>query len=630
MNRATAPAPAASAGVVANHVRSSLREQRFLLWELLGTEQALLSRQPFAGRDRAHWDAELERARTFAHELGASYQRDDAEACQLQPDGSVSIPSAYAALWPRWRDWAQLGAAPSASETGAMPAPVKQAVMEMLMGANPSFMCYGGFTAPAARLVRQHGTPLQQRLFLERLEGYWWDACYCATEAGAGSDLLAMRAQAVEVSPGLWHLEGEKRYITAGSHGLTENTLYIVLARPAGAAAGSMFLSCYLVPRWWVDPETGETSDNHVRCTGVPDKMGLRGCPNTHLQFGVAGPTRALLLGDRRNAGLLQFAVLARQARVNTGIFAVGLASQAYLHSVQHAARRVQGRRLSESSLPEAARVPIIEHADVQRMLIDMKARTEACRALIGRVSLLSATGLTRDAEDPAAVPERKLLELLVPIVKTWCAEQCASVCDTAIQVHGGLGYTDAVPVAQYARDARILSIWEGTSYVQALLLVRDVLAYGRNPGLLDGLYGLVRSSIAARPVPEGLTAAPALLEQSLADCRAVMETVHQALQARRLDAMALHFTRIAQMFGHTLGAWCLLEAAQVAQEALATQRDSRERAFYRGKLKAARHYFDVVLPEVGHHRAAVQADAGGGLDLQLAEFACIDEELQP
>ena len=186
------------------------------------------------------------------------------------------------------------------------------------------------------------------------------------------------------------------------------------------------------------------------------------------------------------------------------------------------------------------------------------------------------------------------------------------------------------MPVAQYARDARILSIWEGTSYVQALLLVRDALAYGRNPVLLDGLYAMVRASVAARPVPECLAQAPAQLEQALADCRAVMATVHQALLARRLDAMALHFTRIAQMFGATLGAWCLLEAAQVAQAALGAERDAGERAFYRGKLKAARYYFEAVLPTVGHICHTVLTDAGGGLDLQLAEFACIDEECLP
>ncbi len=612
--------------------RGRLRELRFVLWELLRADR-LLDAPPFRGFDRGYHDEVLERALAFAREIGASADADDREGCSLGPDGRVRIPASFERLWPRWRAWADLGTPVAAADGPAaesqLPAPVKQAVMELLMGANPAFMCFGGFTAPAARLVREHGTDLQKRLFLERLEGWWWDACYCATEADAGSDLLAMRSAATEIEgePGVWAIEGEKRYITAGRHELTENTLYVVLARVAPARADSMFLSCFLVPRYWIDPVTGERSDNHVACVAVPDKMGLRACPNTHLRFGTGGPTRALLLGDRRNAGLLQFTALARQARVNTGIFGVGLAAQACADSVAYARTRVQGKRLADASNAGADRVSIVEHADVQRMLLDMKARTEAARVLIGRVAMLSAEGLAEAPDAESQAERRRLAALLVPIVKTWCAEQCARVCDTAIQVHGGIGYTDATSVGRYARDARVLSIWEGTSYVQALLLVRDALAFGRNRAQWQALRAAVLGTLAQRPMPAELQPQHAALLRALDDCAAVLERVREALEQRRLEPMATQFVRIAEMFGHTLGAWSLLEAAQVAAAALPQAGSDDERAFYRGKLKAARHFFDCVLPEVAHARALVDAAAGEGLAASADELALLDEE---
>ncbi|UXI66194.1 acyl-CoA dehydrogenase [Tahibacter amnicola] len=616
-----------------NHLATSLRELRFLLWEFLPTESELLSVPPYGGRDRAYYDDVLEKARGFALEMGEAYRASDIEECHLRDDGTVALPTDFERLWSRWSAWAELGAAATgraeANGDAVMPAPVKQAIMELLMGANPAFMCFGGFTAPAARLIRLHGTPQQKALLLEPLESFHWDACYCATENEAGSDLLAIRTEAEEVGPSLWSLTGDKRYITAGRHDLTDNTVYVVLARLKDAPANSMFLSCFLVPRYWIDTDTGERSDNHVECIGVPRKMGLRGCPNTHLTFGRKGQTRAFLLGDRRNAGLLQFVSLARQARVNSGIFAVGLASTAYLNSVRYARGRVQGRRLSQVSSADAARVPIIEHADVQRMLIDMKARVEACRGLIGKVSLLSAR-LTRaehrdqpDADEIAA--GRKLVELLVPIVKTYCSEQGWRVCEAAIQLHGGIGYTDSVPVEQYARDARIMSIWEGTTYVQALLLVRDALAFGRNASLMDRLEGMMRDSFAERPLAPSVAPRADELWNAFGECRAAMNGVHRALQERRLDPASFHFTRIAEMFGTTLAAWCLLEAASVAEHAAARTTDAQEHAFYRGKTKAMHYFFDLVLPEVEHARHLVEKTVADDIALQSAEFALID-----
>lgn len=613
------------------HFRASLRELHFFLWELLRLDE-LLARPPFLGNDRASVAALLERGLAFANEMAASYASADEEGCRLEADGRVRLPTGFAELWQRWIGWDDLGAQADGVRTGVIPPPAKQAVMEMLMGANPAFMCFGGFTPPATRLIRAHGTPAQRAALLPALEAFRWDACYCATESGAGSDLLAIASTGRPLDEdGEWAVQGEKLYITAGAHDLTENTLYIVLARMHDASADSMFLSCFLVPRYWTDARTGERLDNHVRCVEVPRKMGMKGCPNTRLRFGAGGASRAWLLGDRRNAGMLQFATLARHARVNSAIFATGLASTAYLNSVSYARHRIQGRRLHQSAMARAPRQPIIGHADVQRMLLDMKARLEASRSLVGRVTWLSAwqeAGLAADAPDQERI-ERwgGLARLLVPIAKTWTAEQAWKVCETAMQVHGGIGYTEHTPVEQYLRDVKILSIWEGTSYVQSLVLVRDVLGFGRSRRALDALRAWIEDTLRPAADHPHLRARHAAVLAALDDCAAVMAHLHAEVQAGRLDACSHHFTRIADMFGTTVGAWGLLEGASIALDRLAGDDapDPAERGFYRGKVKAMDYFFDVLLPSVGQSRQLVVRPVADYQHIDADELACMD-----
>lgn len=615
------------------HFRASLRELRFFLWELLGT-QSVLGRTPYQGRERAQLDELLERGLEFANEMAQWYSSADEQGCRLDTQGRVHLPSGFEDLWQRWQGWADLGLQAGAAnqDQGLIPGPVKQAVMELLMGANPAFMCFGGFTPPATRLVRTHGTEMQKARLLPPLEQFRWDACYCATEADAGSDLLAITSSGRELGNGVWVVEGEKLYITAGLHDLTENTLYVVLARLDGAPRDSMFLSCFLVPRWWYDEQTGEWIDNHVRCIEVPRKMGMKGCPNTRLRFGAGGVSRGWLLGDRRNAGMLQFATLARHARVNSGIFAIGLASTAYLNSVAYARRRVQGRRLHENAVAQAQRQAIIQHADVQRMLLDMKARVEACRTLVGRITWLSTQQELEEAEalpDIAALERyAKLMPVLVPIAKTWTAEQSWKVCETAMQVHGGIGYTEHAPVEQYLRDVKILSIWEGTSYVQSLVLVRDALAYGRRQKSVQWLREWIEDTLAPCASFPTLELPRQAVLTALSHCAAVLDHVKHEVQAGRLNDCSHHFTRIADMFGTTLGAWGLLESAQVAAQKLAADMSlvEADRAFYLGKLKAMEYFIDVVLPSVALGRQLIAREAPAYVHVSAPELASMED----
>ncbi|MEX3959743.1 acyl-CoA dehydrogenase [Trinickia sp. EG282A] len=614
----------------------SLRELRFFLWELNDVERRFLSAAPYSGRDRAYYDTLLERARDFALELGKSYRSSDIEGCTLGANGEVAIPSDFHALWTRFRaEWVAVfgnkraAAGEQASDGNAahanidVPPILTQVILEMFMGANPSFMTYGGFTRPATKLLQMHGTPAQKR-FVDRLSTYEWDACFCATEPQAGSDLTAVTTSAAPIGGDVYAVTGEKIYISAGMHELTGNTLYFVLARVDTATPDSFSLSCLVVPRFWENETTGELEPNHVECIGLPRKMGLKGCANTHLVFGRSGVTRAYLLGNRKNVGLLQLVPLMNQARMSTGMFGVGVASSAYLHSVAYARRRFQGRPIEAASDTSAPRVRIIEHADVQRMLLDMKVRVEGCRGLLGKLASAATQAAILEAApgaDTTAIERnRKLQQLLTPICKAFISDQAWRICETAIQVHGGIGYTDASPVEQNARDVKILSIWEGANYIQAQDLVRDKLGFGRNSVLmryfreeLDAC--LDRQAANAHDSFDrwfvALRAAADALERGL-------ERIAQTVQGGEMRASSQFYTRFLEMFGLVGSGWVLLESACIADRRLReddVKSDLAESAFYRGKIKSAAYFFENVLPLVEH-----QADV---LD-RMSSAACM------
>ncbi|WP_323122567.1 acyl-CoA dehydrogenase [Burkholderia alba] len=611
----------------------SLRELRFFLWELFEADRCFLAQGPYSTHDRAYFDALLERARDFALELGRSYQMADVEGCRLSDDGQVQIPSHFHALWARFRDeWSNTL---FGTEHG-LPPIVTQMIYEMFMGANPSFMTYGGFTRPAVKLLKMHGTP-HQKGFIGALESYRWDACFCATEPQAGTDLTAIALRAEPLDGDVYAVSGEKVYISAGMHELTENTLYFVLGRIDTATPDSFSLSCLVVPRYWPDEETGALLPNHVECIGLPRKMGLKGCANTHLVFGSNGTTRGWLLGSRRNVGLLQLMPLMNQARMSTGMFGVGVASSAYLHAVDYASRRMQGRPIEHASNTGAARVAIIEHADVQRMLLDMKSRVDGCRGLLGKLAATATRAsileVTPDS-DPAEIERhRKLQQLLTPICKAFISDQAWRICETAIQVHGGLGYTDASPVEQNARDVKILSIWEGTNYIQAQDLVRDKLGFGRHSRLIRYYRDELDAFLATRP--EGGADIDAGLAPLFGELRAGAERIEAALAhiAREVQDGHTHrssqfYTRFLDMFGLVTSAWVLLESACIAQRRLAAldpDAEPGEAAFYRGKLKSARYFFANVLPLVEQHARAIASIGDAAVSVSSDELAQVE-----
>lgn len=615
------------------------RELSFFLWEQCRLEERFLQHTPFLGTDRRRVEALLDRAEAFAARLAAAYRASDREGAHRMDDGSVRVPQAFPALWTEFRrDWAwvrRLGeqAALRGTAGEGIPPLVVQAITEMFMGANPAFMTYGGFTAFAMRLIEQHGTPAQRTLLLPKLATGEWDACYCATEAQAGSDLTAIATQAEPLGGELYALTGEKRYITAGMHPLTDNTVGVVIARVRDSLQRAFSLSCFLVPWRWPDGG-GRLAANHVECDHVDDKMGFSGCANTHLVFGRSGVTRGWLLGNRRDVALPQLVTLMRSARISTGQFGLAMASSAYLHCVRHACTRVQGRPFTEGADPGARRVAIVEHRDVQRMLLEMRSKVEGCRGLVGKlvthlceVERLLAASPGDDAAAPSARQadlerHRKMVLLYTPVIKAYVSDEAWRIATTAIQVHGGLGYLRDGPVEQYARDIKVLSIWEGTNYMQAQDLLRDKLNFGRQSTLWRWFEeDLARFLAQGRRWPalaaefEALQGAFAALQLALARIRALAD-------AGEFMRISQFCTRFLEMFAEVVLGWVQLEIATVASDRLAElAADDPQRPFYSGKLKSARFYLHDALAGVAFKGDTLRRSAETGIDIAASEF---------
>lgn len=609
-----------------NVYKSNLRDTRFVLWEQFDFSAAL-NRLQNDSLDRPTIDFLLDQAHLFAHqELGPYYQVADREGCHIgETANQVVIPRAFPALWQKYRDagWNRL-AAPLDDNGTRLPFLSIHASLEMLFGANPAFMMYSGFGVPISFLIENYGNAWLKSVFSQRLLVADWCGSFCMTEPDAGSDVGAIRTMAHRQADGTYLIEGEKIFITAGMHDLAENMIYLVVARTPGATAGTLGLSCFIVPRFRVDAEGNhldknfgdkalgaKTSgnkpigDNHVDCSRIENKMGLHGCATVGLVFGQRGPCTGYLLGDKENIGLNQIGSLMSLARVSTGVFALGMASSAYLNAANYATQRVQGVNIRQSFNPRARRVPIIEHLDVRRMLLEMKSKVEGSRALLLKLSYHFSMQRMIDAGDIQASPEETQrhegwAKLLTPLVKAYISDQSWRVAELAIQVLGGHGYIKDNPVEQYARDCKILSIWEGTNFMQSADLIRDKLAMGKDSVLLKLFAGDIREFC------EGITEQHPFYNERVLLLVALqaLETSHATFgrwaREQKLDLIFSVSTRFLEMMAETTLAWLLLQAAVIAERALQNETlADAEKSFYNGKIQSMKFFIRNVLPSV-------------------------------
>jgi acyl-CoA dehydrogenase len=588
--------------VPVNYV-AAIRDIEFALWQQLAIETNLLTQVAYEHLDVVTVNDALKRTRDFALDvLGPLYQSSDREGAELLPDGKIRLPQGFEEAWRLYKDGGWAGLSIPQSEGGlGFPYVVSTAIQEMLYGANPAFMTLSGFCVPLYFLLKKYGRAELQAAICPSLATLDWTACLCMTEPDAGSDVGAIATRARPLNDDRYAITGTKHFISAGSHDLAANIVYVVLARIEGAPTGTAGLSCFLVPRYRIESEESG-ADNHVRCLRLENKMGMKGCPTAQMGFGEHGESFGYLLGEKPHRGLLQLRSMMNQARITTGVFALGMASSAYLLSASYAAQRVQGTNQRMAFSVSAPRVRIVEHADVRRMLLEMKCTVEGCRALLYKMAYYGSFIPAADAvEHPDSPPWRRrlLIELLTPVLKAYLSDQAWRISELAIQVHGGFGYLIDGLVEQYARDVKVLSIWEGTNYLQAADLLRDKLGFGKRLTQLDVLERQILDELADAMLPEFADLQQQLVT-ALARLRETLGNEWEWVRKGRVDVVLLHATRVLRMFAHVLLGWVLLEAACTAARARSSCAEGQELiTFYEGKLLSVRFFFSHLMPMV-------------------------------
>ncbi|MCW0182245.1 MAG: acyl-CoA dehydrogenase [Zavarzinia sp.] len=580
------------------------RDLDFLLQDVLDLD-ALFTRPRFAEHDRASVAAMLDTAEKLADDhfaphaakLDANEPTFDGETVHIIPEVKAAL-DAYCA--------AGFMSAHADYEHGGMQLPhtVSMASSAIISAANISTAGYPFLTRAAANVIAKFGTAEQKATWLgAMLEGRYFGTM-ALTEPGAGSGLADLKTQAVPAGDGTYRITGNKIFISAGEHGLSENIVHLVLARIKGAPAGVKGISLFIVPKI-----LGDGTRNDVRLAGLIHKMGYRGTTSTMLNFGEGGGATGYLLGEAHK-GLSYMFHMMNEARVGVGLGAAVIGYAGYRVALDYAKTRLQGRppAAKDPSLPP---VPIVEHADVKRMLLASKSYVEGALALC----LLGAR-LVDDSET-AESPEARnrafqLLDLLTPMIKSWPSQWGLVANDLAIQVHGGYGYTREYPVERLWRDNRLNPIHEGTFGIQSLdLLGRKIFAdQGKALALLA--EEMLKTIEAAPPAfadeAGALANAIALVSETVA-------VLGRAAAGNRLDEALANSAVFLELLGHVVVAWLWLRQASVAEEKSAGATGDLA-AFYDGKRRACRYFFRWELPKI-----RPQAELLQSLDQTCAEM---------
>ncbi|VVM78494.1 acyl-CoA dehydrogenase [Pseudomonas fluorescens] len=570
------------------------RDLSFLLYELLDTE-ALLQRPRYADHDRNVFAATLNTARQVAAQYFAPHNHKG-DSQEPTFDGQrVQLIAETKVAWNAFAEAGFLAAHHDFADGGLqLPEVLLRACMAYFNAANVSTVAYSFLTIGAANLVSNFAShELRERFLPPMLDGRF-SGTMALTEPGQGSALGDLSTVARPAADGSYRVFGQKMFISGGDHELTENIVHLVLARIEGAPPGVKGISLFLVPKFLVNEDQSIGPRNDVALAGLLHKMGYRNTTSTVLGFGEHGGAVGYLLGEAHK-GLGYMFQMMNEARIGVGLGAASLAVQSYLHALDYARERPQGR-LPDNKNPLAPQVRIIEHADVRRMLLQQKVYAEGSLALC-----LYASSLVEDARS-AATPQARhdaaeLLDLLTPMVKSWPSRYGVIASDIGIQVLGGAGYTREYPLEQYYRDNRLNPIHEGTEGIQGLDLLGRKLGPKGGEGYRLFLAVVRNSLVEARD-----DAACAPLAGALQDALGILERVTTDLQAQvAADATAglANATAYLDLFGRVLVGWLWLRQALLASRALnhpGLGADNSEAHFYQGKLQAARYFMDWEL----------------------------------
>jgi alkylation response protein AidB-like acyl-CoA dehydrogenase len=608
------------------HFKSNVRDVEFNLFEVLNI-QDVMGQAPYDEIDEETARGIVaEVARLAEGPVADAFVVGDRTPPVFHPEtNSVTLPDEVKAAYRTLHDaeWWRLVTIP---ELGGQPVPrpLVWAVAEQILGANPALHFYSSASAFCSILYRIGNE--QQKKMAQQIIDHDWGTSMVLTEPDAGSDVGMGRTSATEQSDGTWHLEGVKRFITCGEHDLADNIVHLVLARPKGAGPGTKGLSLFVVPKFRFDAETGELQGrNGVYATNLEHKMGLKASTTCELTFGEREPAVGYLVGDVHN-GIAQMFEVIEHARMTVGTKAIATLSTGYLNALEYAKVRVQSADLTQMTDKTAPRVTIIHHPDVRRSLMLNKAYAEGLRALVlytgavqDRIARAQAAGV--DARADVA-----LNDLLLPVVKGAGSERSYDQLAQALQTFGGSGYLQDYPLEQYIRDAKIDTLYEGTTAIQAQdfffrKIIRDQgAALGTLSGEIVQFLGSIEDEGRLKEERAALTKAV----QNFGAMVAAMTGQLMSAQddPRNVYKVGQNATRLLLSAGDVLVGYLLLRHAAVALSRLDENGLSEaDRAFYAGKPAVARFFAQTVLPELGARLESVQNTDNALMDVAEASF---------
>jgi len=607
------------------HYKSNLRDIEFNLFEVLGRE-TVYGTGPFADMDVETAKSVLsEIARLAENELAESYQDADRNPPVFDPETHTApVPESFKKTFQTYMDaeWWRLGIPEEIGGTTA-PRSLLWSFAETVLGSNPAVWMYA--SGPSfAGVLHEEGTE-EQRKIAQLMTDRQWGSTMVLTEPDAVSDVGAGRTKAVQQEDGSWHIDGVKRFITSGEHDMAENIVHFVLARPEGHGPGTKGLSLFIVPKYHFDPESGELGErNGVFATNVEHKMGLKVSNTCELTFGAdrEQPAVGWLLGEKHD-GIRQMFKIIEFARMMVGTKAIATLSTGYLNALEYAKERVQGADLAQFTDKTAPRVPITRHPDVRRSLLTQKAYAEGMRALVLYTASVQDTIQAKEWSGEDASAEHRLNDLLLPIVKGYGSERSYELLAQSLQTLGGSGYLQEYPIEQYIRDAKIDTLYEGTTAIQGQdFFFRKVV---RDQGqALTALSEEIKKFLADARGGDELAGAREQLSRAAVDLEAIVGTMLTDLSATEKDVtsiykVGLNTTRFLLASGDVVIGYLLLRGAAVAAEKLAGGEGSvpqKDVAFYQGKVAAAKFFAATVLPGL-----AVQRELAENVDQSVMEL---------
>jgi alkylation response protein AidB-like acyl-CoA dehydrogenase len=607
---------------MASNFLYSTRDQKFILKEWLDMSKVFETGRFKGGYSVGDIDSILENAMKIAKEAVAPTNDDGDTLHAVYKNGKVTVPESFKKAYWTIQENGLGSSNADHSDPSSMPLCVMGATNEFLAAANAALGPYAMATTGSSGLIRDFGSDKVKNIFLSKMFSGQWAGTMDLTEPNSGSDVGDIITKATPTKePGVYNIVGTKCFITGGDQDITENIIHLTLARIEGGVPGTKGISLFVVPKYW-PTEAGEVGEfNDVNCGGIEHKLGIRGSATSIVNFGEDNKCRGYLLGDPpvegKGQGMAQMFQMMNEERAVTGLAANAAATVSYNNAAMYAAGRIQGRPITN---PKAARLSIIHHEDVRRMLMYQKSITEASRAMVS-MSYYAMDIAENTADDNERKRAKAFVEVNTPIIKAWCSDMAFLSISEAMQCYGGYGFSEDYPIAQQLRDSRIYPIWEGTNYIQSLDLIgrKWMMAGGQ---VFAFWFAELEKFVTDNKDHKILSAQIALLAEGLNQYKEIQSTMAGYLGQGKFSMIGFFATRILNATGHIYGAKLLLEHAIIAQKKIdELGKEHFEYPYYAGKVASAKFFAHNLLPIVGNILRVIKEGDNSVMEIPEASF---------